>query len=272
MSSAFSPIRWTESQKARLRRAVSAYNRAITIAQQRYPEILLDRLPEKTSVQSEMANIKTARQLNYRVASLGRVLKKNAKDGQDPLRFREDFGKTEYEYREGVIAKGIVNRDRLQLARDMGLHVKKVYDRKQKKWLWMPADAETRIQMDERNIWPLQADVSIDNVDRIRRQAFDTVGGNIESTRLMYETYLEQWERIYYWCDGYQEVVDILNELLAARPEVLRRVFEDYDYYGTFTYMYPKYDRSPIERKCMNSVRYWGGVRDKYLRKEDRKR
>lgn len=245
MARRYATIKWTESQVSRLERAVNAYNEAIDRARSRYSGGLALLLPQQTTVGDEIARIDTASQLNARVNSLNRIHKPGALDVDVAHQM------TNYEYHEGVVSKSVVNRWRMSRLKELGGELVR------RDGKLVPANAFTRELINETNLMPIQYAVAPDTVERIRTQALEYSGGNIQKLRTYYINYIRQWSRYYDWTDEYHAVLDILNDLMSSDTNTINNVFYSYDYYGTFDYLYEAYDRTPIAKKAKNVLRYW---------------
>ena len=252
-------IRWVKSQVDRLDRAVNAYNDAIDEAAARYAGTgLVYLLPEKADMASEIDSISTANQLNMRVASLNRITRSGALD------INIDKQMTNYEYKEGVIAKSVVNRWRLQRLRELGGDVKVV------KGKYVPADTYTRRLVNETSLMPNHSPVLPENVAHLRSMALQYSGGNVSALSAYFINYLREWREYYSWTPAYDEVREIIMSLMEQPWKVINSVFYDYDYYGTFDYMYPGADRTPLLRKSENIASYWREMQRKWWGNEKR--
>ena len=249
----YAPIRWVKSQVDKLDRAVREYNEAIDEATKRYAGTgLTFLLPQKVDVADEIDAITTSTQLNMRVASLNRITRPGALD------INLNHQMTNYEYKEGVIAKSVVNRWRLQRLRELGGEVKVV------KGKYVPADTYTRRIVNETSLMPNQTEVSPDNVADLRRMALQYSGGNVAALSTYFINYLRAWQDYYSWVPEYEEVRRIILDLMEQPTQVINSVFYDYDYYGTFDYMYPGADREPMLRKSRNIASYWRDMERKW--------
>lgn len=249
----YTPIRWVQSQVDKLDRAVQAYNDAIDEAQERYKGSgLAFLLPPKTDVATEIDRIDTASQLNMRVASLQRITRPGALD--------VDLGHqmTKYEYHEGVVAKSVVNRWRIQRLKELGGELRI------RKGRYQPANTYTRRLINETSLMPNQADITHKSVQYLQKLALQYSGGNVDAIATYFINYLAQWREFYSWTPQYNEVVDIINELMQQPVDIINRVFYDYDYYGTFEYLYPGIDRTQLLRKAQNILGYWRRMRVKW--------
>lgn len=252
-SNRYAPIRWVKSQVDKLDRAVQAYNEAIDDAMKRYAGTgLAFLLPEKADVASEIDMISTSTQLNMRVASLNRITRPGALDIDTTHQM------TNYEYKEGVIAKSVVNRWRLQRLRQLGGNVKVV------KGKYVPADTYTRRLINETSLMPNQSPVTPENVNHLRTMAFQYSGGNVRAIPTYFINYLREWRAYYSWTPEYEEVRSIIVDLMDQPTQVMNNVFYDYDYYGTFDYLYPGADRTPLLRKSANILSYWREMKRKW--------
>lgn len=253
MSRRYAPIRWIEPQVDRLDRAVQAYNDAIEEAQERYKGTgLAFLLPPKTDVASEIDRIDTASQLNMRVASLQRIMRPGALD----IDLAHQM--TNYEYHEGIVAKSVVNRWRLQRLHELGGEVR-VRNGK-----YEPANTYTRRLINETYLMPNEQTVAPENVHHLQRMALQYSGGNISALRTYFANYLAEWKHNYKWAPQYDEVKKIINELMEQPVALINKVFYDYDEYGTFDYLYPGIDRTYIEKKAQNILDYWRDMRKKW--------
>ena len=125
-----SSIRWVRSQTERLKKAVSAYNRAITMAAKdpgfisRIPAGMRpeDVLPPRTTVAEERDRITTAAQLDARVRELGAILKRNDPRALEVVITDKQEVATRYEVKVERNRETQVTRQRLKEARDAGLH------------------------------------------------------------------------------------------------------------------------------------------------------
>lgn len=249
----YAPIRWLQSQVDRLDRAVQAYNDAIDEAQERYKGSgLAFLLPPKTDVAAEIDRIDTSSQLNMRVASLQRITKPGALD----IDLAHQM--TNYEYHEGVVAKSVVNRWRIQRLKGLGGGLRT------RKGQYEPANTYTRRLINETSLMPNQTPITRDSVERLQRMAMQYSGGNVQALATYHINYFREWRRYYDWTPQYQEVVDILNELMQQDTQTINNVFYDYDYYGSFDYLYPGIDRQPLQRKAQNILEYWRKMRKKW--------
>ena len=245
MARRYATIKWTESQVNRLERAVNAYNEAIEGARSRYSGGLSLLLPQQTTVADEIDRIDTASQLNARINSLNRIHRPGALDVDVAHQM------TNYVYHEGVVAKSVVNRWRMSRLKELGGVLKKVGGK------LVPVDSLTREIINETNLMPIQYAVTPETVGRIRSQALEYSGGNIQKLRTYYINYVRQWSKYYDWTDEYGAVLDILNDLMNSDIDTINKVFYSYDYYGTFDYLYEEYDRTPIAKKAKRVLQYW---------------
>ena len=238
---------------------MTAYNRAINAKRRELGDSYVAMyLPENTSVAAERESITTAAQLNYRINSMRRILKS---ENPDALEWDYEHGMFNYTYHEGVIAKAMVNRYRIGTIKRLGGSFKK-----DKEGNWKPEDAFTRSLINETNYMPVNVDVTAENVGELLYFADQYSSGDIRATIRYYKNYMAQFEYFYKYFPEHEEVLAILEELIQADPNVIHDVFVSYDYYGTFEYMYPKYDRTPMEEKIINIHRYWVGIKNQYLR------
>lgn len=106
-------IRWTKSQKEKLRRAVQKFNAKITREIKKNPSAI-DYLPEKVSIKELKKDIGTARDLNLYVKSVERVFRKGA---LNPVKNEEGVTTTKYQVNE---ARNKVRR----------INIRRAYERK----------------------------------------------------------------------------------------------------------------------------------------------
>lgn len=249
----YAPIRWLQSQVDKLDRAVQVYNDAIDEAQERYKGTgLAFLLPPKTDVAAEIDRIDTSSQLNMRVASLQRITKPGALD----IDLAHQM--TNYEYHEGVVAKSVVNRWRIQRLKELGGELRV------RKGKYEPANTFTRRLINETSLMPNQSDITPESVHNFQKLALQYSGGNVSALATYHINYLSQWRDFYRWTPQYNEVVDIINELMNQPIDIINKVFYDYDYYGTFEYLYPGIDRTHLLRKAQNILGYWRKMREKW--------
>lgn len=253
----YRPIRWTKGQVERLERAVNAYNDAIDAATKAYgPSGVSYLLPQKVELTDEIDSITTASQLNMRVKSLNRINKPGALD------IDVEHQMTNYEYHEGIVAKATVNRWRIQRIKAMGGEIR--WNAKRKNW---DMSAFTRQLVNESSLMPYGPDVDLtrERVDAMRKRAMGYSGGNRDELVSFYANYRQALTNRYYsFTAEYNEVISILDKLMAADTAIVNDVMYSYDEYGAFDYIYDEYDRTPLKEKALNILSYWRGIKNKY--------
>ena len=253
----FQPIRWTKSQVERLERAVNDYNDAIDDATADYAQggaAFL--LPKKTTVAEQIDRIDTASALNVVVNSLNRIHRPGALD------IDVEHQMTNYEWHEGKVALAAVNRFRMTRLKALGGRVELAKDR-----MYRPADSYTRRLIDELSLMPFSpgAEYTREKIATLQTMSVGYSGGNRSKLLDYFNNYLRAWDRMYEGVDPWhQRVRQIVLDVMLQPTEVLHDVMYTYDEYGTFDYLYDKYDRTPIERKAQNVLGYWQSIKSKW--------
>lgn len=215
-----SQIRWTPAQKARLRTAITKYNRAVTRLEKQYEQGVFDYIPRKTTVEKEMGRIHTRQDLYQREKELLRILKTNNPDAQNPVEY---MGRIVPKYlaKEIEYAKRVINAERRKsrLANYPSWDEMTAQER---------AEAKAKGNIDDLHGEYYSGEDLEDLVDQKYR----------ESDAAYFQEYVDAWHAYCAIRSFEDEVVENIEWLLDNRPGAIRQILDRGDYQAKIEYIY----------------------------------
>ncbi|MBR2553453.1 MAG: hypothetical protein IKE94_01215 [Aeriscardovia sp.] len=241
-------ISWNRNQRKRIQNAVRSYNSAITKMER---SGLYDLLPNRTSVEREMALIETRGELRQRIKELGRILVKNKKDAQKPVELLSN------ETGELVTAPKYLI-DEIKLA------VRSINERRSKLRLDILGSSEW---VNTPEYVTGISGKNLKDIDETHYQDGDDLDDLWEEEYPHTFAYAEQYKVTWMEYNGNRMVSDIIDWFARYEPEALKRIFESGDDEVDIHYIYPdykSYDKTPMIIRHNRIIAYWNEAYREY--------
>lgn len=236
-------ISWNANQQRRLREAVRKYNAAVTRMRR---SGLYDEVPNYIDYIEQKDMIKNRNQLYQRERELGRILLKNNPKANDVITKvveGEEFKIPRYLDSEIKNNRRNVNRRRSELRYDLYPNWDEMSPVEQ---------SSKKANKNVDDIDPEETYYTGDDLDELVKEKYMTV-------QTYMETYIDVLQYEDGWSGARDEVISIIQDMLAKNPERLLQIYEgDYDEVQ-FYYIIEsnQTDPTPFYRRRQNTVAFW---------------
>ena len=231
-----SPIRWTANQEARLRKAVSSYNAAVTRMEKsgKYTAV-----PNRTTVAREKSLIETADELRQREKELGRILLKNNPKANDVVDMSSDGTFLVPQY----------------LDNEIKLAARSINGRRKQQRLALFTDAA---EMSKQTEYMRYANKNLRDIDEDNYLDGDDLDDLWEEKYPKTYAYAERYKEAWSEYNGDPSVTDIIDWFAENEPDELALIFESGDDEVDINYIYVvSSDKTPAVVRHNNIMRYW---------------
>lgn len=240
------PIRWTGNQVARLKRAVSQYNAAVTRLRNRYGDSV--QLPPKTTFDEQRSRIYSRQDL-YRIErSLLRILKKNNPSGQEVT----PRGNLRYVEQEARYTKQRIQRQRERVRNEVAIQSYGAG--------WEEITPRQRLKlMSDSNLSNIKGEYyTVEELEALRNMEYR------ETDPSYFNQYIDALWNTPGWEPVRAEVTELIRSLMSI-PGALREVLESKYIETQITYLYPWAPGSDEMVKAVPALlRFWRDMVSQY--------
>ena len=267
-----SRISWNANQEARLRKAVSSYNAAVTRMAKsgKYTAV-----PNKTTFEQEKSRIETRDELRQREKELGRILVKNKKDANEPVNVGSDempFIVPKYMKDEISLAVKSINKERLQrrlrLFTDAGDVSKELA---QKGGMIVTehgyVDPRTGEVIDALGKATAYSDKNLNPLNEDNYRDGDDLDDVWDEKYPQTYKYAEQYKEAWMAYNGDPMVLEVIDYMADHYPDELKDIFDSGDDEVEINFIYDtskSSDKTPTVMRHNAIKEYWGDIYYRY--------